>query len=855
MKVWKKWMAALLTAAILLSGMGTGTMGYGAGSQYAKAEVLEDIQAEALDDDQTEAPIDDQREALADCQAAGGLITGFAEFDLMEHAMYVPYENRPEEWELISAMPETLGVYLDGGDEVSQIPVTWYCLGDEYESAEDSFVQYCPKWDEGLYSLQEGLAVSTDAPFITVFFTWTETDGGEGYTLLGDNDPVNDCANMKTCYYWLRENTSFNRAVICGILANLQTECDFQSDLKDGKAYGLIQWTMEDKDGRYQGLLTYCKNNNLDYRTIEGQLAYMMYEIINKKEGNGYGGISDFYGTLKSVDNCELGSVYAAYLFARCYERCYINYYLKRQNLARLYWEYFTASRYVTQVTKTQSGIEFPAEIGTGDIYKFSGKVTFNYPITRIKAGVAVYEDYAATKGSLNGTERTALSNVHSAEWLSEPAVVTVTPDTEGYNLGKISQTLSFSGLTVGKTYIFYMYAMVKGTGRTLLEQRFTVKKGNVYTPVTDTGGDTLETANAPSAPTLKASMKSTGVKLTWSGVKDASSYIIYRKTASGSYKTLTSRSSSSRSYTDTSAKGGVLYTYAVAASNEAWITKKRTVTLPFINPIQPKAANDQKAIKLSWTTIDNVTGYYIYRKNSGGSYEKIGSCGPTVKTYSDTNVTSGETYVYSVVGYYQGKSVYAGVKKGRRIMRLRTISPTISNKSGGIHISWSKVEGATEYKLYRAAEGGTLTLLKTISSTEARSYTDEQVVRDNGAMYYYGVRAVNGSSLGYLQGKGYYRVTEVQMSGLVNKAGLSFVVKWLTNNHASGYQVQYASNSSMTKNKKTLLVTGKNSAEKTVSKLTKGSKYYVRVRAYLEESGKKYYSAWCKTGSVVINK
>ncbi|MCD8217115.1 MAG: hypothetical protein LUD01_03565 [Clostridiales bacterium] len=51
------------------------------------------------------------------------------------------------------------------------------------------------------------------------------------------------------------------------------------------------------------------------------------------------------------------------------------------------------------------------------------------------------------------------------------------------------------------------------------------------------------------------------------------------------------------------------------------------------------------------------------------------------------------------------------------------------------------------------------------------------------------------------------------------------------------------------------MTVSGAFSTSKAVSSLTKGKKYYVRVRTYKTVSGTKYYSAWSSAKSVKISK
>ena len=75
--------------------------------------------------------------------------------------------------------------------------------------------------------------------------------------------------------------------------------------------------------------------------------------------------------------------------------------------------------------------------------------------------------------------------------------------------------------------------------------------------------------------------------------------------------------------------------------------------------------------------------------------------------------------------------------------------------------------------------------------------------------------------------------------------------VKWKKQTlKTSGYQLQYATNKSFKKAKK-LTVKGNKNTTKTVKKLKRGKKYYVRVRTYKTVDGKKYYSKWSKAKSV----
>lgn len=75
--------------------------------------------------------------------------------------------------------------------------------------------------------------------------------------------------------------------------------------------------------------------------------------------------------------------------------------------------------------------------------------------------------------------------------------------------------------------------------------------------------------------------------------------------------------------------------------------------------------------------------------------------------------------------------------------------------------------------------------------------------------------------------------------------------ITWKKDSQASGYQIQYAKNAKFKNGKKTITISKKSTASKTISKLTKNKKYYVRIRAYKKIDGKKCYGSWSKPAKV----
>lgn len=89
------------------------------------------------------------------------------------------------------------------------------------------------------------------------------------------------------------------------------------------------------------------------------------------------------------------------------------------------------------------------------------------------------------------------------------------------------------------------------------------------------------------------------------------------------------------------------------------------------------------------------------------------------------------------------------------------------------------------------------------------------------------------------------------QQSASAKMNGGKMKITWKKDSKANGYQIQYASNKSFSKNCKTITVSKKGKTSQSVGKLKKGKAYYVRVRSYktISENGQKSIvaGAWSK--------
>ncbi len=171
---------------------------------------------------------------------------------------------------------------------------------------------------------------------------------------------------------------------------------------------------------------------------------------------------------------------------------------------------------------------------------------------------------------------------------------------------------------------------------------------------------ETIETVKIKqlkcSKPKLKKiSNTQSGVKITWSKVKGADSYRVYRKVKGGSYKYL--GSTSKAYYTDKKAKSGKKYYYAIRAKNEAGNSSRSSALSKYYlaDPTLKTPKSTTKGVTLKWTKVTGAQGYVIYYKVGSGKYKKLKTeKGVKNLSYVHTKAQKGKKYTYKVRAYYK---------------------------------------------------------------------------------------------------------------------------------------------------------------------------------------------------------
>lgn len=236
------------------------------------------------------------------------------------------------------------------------------------------------------------------------------------------------------------------------------------------------------------------------------------------------------------------------------------------------------------------------------------------------------------------------------------------------------------------------------------------------------------------------------GIKMSWAKRTDISGVRIFRSTSkNGEYTLIADLTENGvSSYLDTDVEGKKTYYYKFSryliANGEEYSTtssaKSVACTMIVLSAPSNLSAkiNSLTAITVSWNAVSDAT-YYIVEYKNGNEWKVYATTSSTSKKIS--SLGAGQKYSFRVKasnGIVEGPYSTAIIKK----TAVPTPSaPKASIASKGIKLSWSKVSGASGYKIYRAnSKNGSYKLVKTIKKGSTKTWTDKSVKKKKG--YYY---------------------------------------------------------------------------------------------------------------------
>ena len=218
--------------------------------------------------------------------------------------------------------------------------------------------------------------------------------------------------------------------------------------------------------------------------------------------------------------------------------------------------------------------------------------------------------------------------------------------------------------------------------------------------------------------------------------------------------------------YNDTTVTNDQAYFYVVkavnavgssVASNTAQATPSAVGTPPG-TPTGLNAEGNAGSISLSWTEPagGNVDKYLLYRGTTAGGEDATPLATVIGATsYTDTDVTPGTPYFYKVrANNSYGESALSNEANATATAITAPGAPqnlVATPGKGKVTLTWTAPsdDGGSDilnYQILRATEGGTASLIETVSATTL-SYVDEDGTA--GTNYTYTVKAVNAIGAG----------------------------------------------------------------------------------------------------------
>lgn len=262
--------------------------------------------------------------------------------------------------------------------------------------------------------------------------------------------------------------------------------------------------------------------------------------------------------------------------------------------------------------------------------------------------------------------------------------------------------------------------------------------------------------------------------------------------------------------------------------------------------------------VKIGWSKNEYATGYQIYRATSkNGKYTKIGTnYYNATTTFKDTTAQSGKKYYYAVKSYvtYNGKEYTSPYSTVKSIVNMKTPTLTVTSYSNQAKLTWSKIENASGYKIYRAtSKDGTYTRIKTITGNSTFKYWDKNV--GNEKEYYYKINVytkIDGKNV-YSECSAIEQKTALQKTVVKSAKNSSSknVITWSKVSGVTGYRI-YRSTSENGKYTKIKTISNNSTFSYTDKNLSLGKVYYYKIRAYKTKSGKTQYGQYSDIATIV---
>ena len=256
-----------------------------------------------------------------------------------------------------------------------------------------------------------------------------------------------------------------------------------------------------------------------------------------------------------------------------------------------------------------------------------------------------------------------------------------------------------------------------------------------------------------------------------------------------------------------------ILETAEIPALSRISILKASVTLSTSIYAYDGKAKKPGVTVKLNGKTLKNGTDYTVSYSNN----TKVGTAKVTIT--GKGNYTGSVSKTYKIKNNFK-KATISGISN--KSYTGKNITQSITVKYNG-----KTLKNGTDYTVSYSSNKNIGTATVKVTGKGSYTGTITKTFKINPAKQ------------------------EIQKLTAKSKA---FFVDWAQKGSATGYEIQYATNSKFTSAKK-VTITNNKTDKTTISKLSGNKKYYVRVRSYTTVKGTKYYGAWSTSKSVTTKK
>ena len=256
-----------------------------------------------------------------------------------------------------------------------------------------------------------------------------------------------------------------------------------------------------------------------------------------------------------------------------------------------------------------------------------------------------------------------------------------------------------------------------------------------------------------------------------------------------------------------------VLETSEIPALSRISISKASVTLSTSTYAYDGKAETPSVTVKVGGKTLKKDTDYTVSYSNN----TKVGTAKVTIT--GKGNYTGSVSKTYSIKNNFK-KATVSGIST--KAFTGKNITQSITVKYNG-----KTLKNGTDYTVSYSSNKNIGTATVKIAGKGSYTGTITKTFKINPAKQ------------------------EIQKLTAKSKA---FFVDWAQKGSATGYEIQYATNSKFTSAKK-VTITNNKTDKTTISKLSGNKKYYVRVRSYTAVNGTKYYGAWSVSKSVTTKK